>query len=112
MLAARIERAHQRSPGKVAGNRQIITGGEDSGIDRRLDILAQTEDPDVELALRQRLAQKGALQGILAVVERDRRIPGEQRGTEALFELLLGPSLGDDWHRATGRQDGDEVDQQ
>ena len=61
--------------------------------------------------LGQRLAQERAFQSMIAVVDRYCRVAGEQRGAEALFELLFGLPLGDHRHQPPSRQYGAAVNQ-
>src|SRR5262249_2162319 len=96
VLTAGVERAQQRAPGEVAGDGEVVAGGEDGGGDRRLYVLAHAEHADVELLLGQRLAEEDALQLVLAVVDRDDDVAGQQGGAQALLQLLLAATLRDD----------------
>ena len=70
------------------------------------------QDPDVDLALGQHLTQERAFESMIAVVQTDRRVTGEQGGTETLLKLLLCPALGDHRHQPPGREHSADVDQE
>src|SRR5262249_21607762 len=96
VLTAGVERAQQRAPGQGAGDGKVIAGREHGGGDRCLDVPARTEDADVELLLGECLAEEDALQLVLAVVDRDDDVAGQQGGAQALLQLPLAATLRDD----------------
>ena len=71
-LTPGVHRAHLCAPDDVAGKRQIIPGGEQHGVHRRLDVAAQPI-----FFLKKKKTQEIALQLALAIVDRDTGIAGE-----------------------------------
>src|SRR5262245_23710065 len=69
VFAMGVQPAEQCSAGQVAGDGEVVAGGEDGGSDRRFDVFAHSEHADVELLLRERLAEEDALELVFAVVD-------------------------------------------
>ena len=109
-LAAGIHHAQQGASDQIAADRQVIAGGEDRGVDRGFGIAALSQDPDVQLLLGQHLTQEAALEDVIAVVQRDRRVSRQQRCAQAFLQLLLvvaparSPALVGRWRASRRRR--------
>src|SRR5262249_59309358 len=57
-LAAGVEGAHECAADEIAGDDEVVAGREEAGVGWRLDRLAEAQQPDIELALREGLAQE------------------------------------------------------
>src|ERR1700730_6641345 len=76
-LDAWIHRAHDRSSGHIALQRQVVTVREYQGIARDFDDLAKTEDADLEHRLRECLTEQFATKRTIDVVNRYDGVPGD-----------------------------------
>jgi hypothetical protein len=110
-LAAGVERAEHGAAGHVAGEAQIVAGRGDEGVGDDHAVLGAAEHADVQIALRQRLAQHSAAErAALDVIDRDDLVAGEKGGAETLGQLLFVAFL-DDGGLVAGGDDGSQVDE-